>query len=362
MGIMHRVLRRRVAVWQTEIRLLHRFGGVRPPEAVQWISTATCDLHCPHCYSHAGRRGREELDFDEVARHIIDELVRLGRPRFVIAGGEALLRPDFARLVRLLHRRRIPWALHTHGGRVDRLLDVFRRHPPVMVAISLDGPREVHDAFRGRAGSFDDALRAMHLLKSVGVPEVIAGTTITRANADRLVDLVPVVLDSGADAWGFHLVTPEGRAGGHPELLPTAGQVRRAAALARRLRAIMRVELDNEWGSAGAEDAFYRDDPFLCGAGRLSCVIAANGDVMPCTTTDPAERAGNVRTERLADLWARGFGAFRTGDDARRADPHDCWLQTRHGRSCRRAAFLTDVHDDLSLTGAIVPLTIGACP
>src|SRR5689334_23610023 len=59
------------------------------------------------------------------------------------------------------------------------------------------------------------------------------------------------------------------------ELLPTPRQLRRAASFGRRLRAVFHVELDNEWGGAGADDPFYRDAAFHCGAGRISCVVAA---------------------------------------------------------------------------------------
>ncbi|MDJ0974457.1 MAG: radical SAM protein [Planctomycetota bacterium] len=340
MGILGRIFGRRTAhVYETEIRWLHRLGAVRAPEAVQWITTSTCDLHCPHCYSHAGRRSPGELTHDEACRLLLDELVALDRPVLVLAGGEPLLRPDFADLVAAAGRRGIPWALHSHGGRVLEQLDAFRAHLPVMVAISLDGPREVHDAFRGRAGSFDRALRAMAELKQIGVSEVVAGTTLHRENADLVADMAPIVLESAADAWGLHLMTPEGRAGEHRELLPTAPQLRRVASFARRLRHSFRVELDNEWGSAGDEDCFYRDASFVCGAGRFACVVSATGEVMPCTTTDLAESEGNVRDVPLSQIWAEGFARFRGTDDALRSDCGDCWLQTRNGVSCRSAAF-----------------------
>lgn len=306
------------------------------------ISTSACDLTCPHCYSHAGRKTHGELSTAEAKRLIVDELVALERPTFVIAGGETLLRPDFAEIIAYTHGCQVPWAIHTHGGRVEKLLDVFERYPPVMAAISLDGPRDHHDRFRGREGSFDAALGAIQALKRIGCPEVVAGTTVTRDNADLLADLVPIVLASGADSWGLHLMTPEGRAGANLDLLPTSAQLRRVAAFGRRLRAVLHVELDNEWGSAGSDDCFYRDDPFLCGAGRVSCVVSTTGEVMPCTTTDPHESQGNVRERRLRDIWATGFAAFRSGHDPLRSEMRDCWLQTRHGRSCRGPAFFEE--------------------
>lgn len=348
MGILHRLFGRSAAeVWQAETRLLHRLGFVQPPRAVQWISTSACDLSCPHCYSHAGHKSRGELTADECKTLLIDELVKLECPTLVIAGGEALLRRDLPQVIEYAHAQKVPWALHTHGAHVLRLGELLTRCPPAMVAVSLDGPREYHDRFRGKTGSFDAALSAIALLKETGCKEVVAGTTINRENADLLADLLPVVLSSGADSWGFHLMTPEGRASAHAELLPTARQLRRVAAFARRLRSVVHIELDNEWGSAGADDCFYRDSSFLCGAGRLSCVVSATGDIMPCTTTDGNESQGNLRERPLSEIWAAGFTAFRKGvdSDPLRGDCDDCWLQTRHGRSCRKPAFFMDLFD-----------------
>lgn len=340
MGILHRLSSRRgPEVREAHARLLHRMGVTAPPIAVQWIATKACDLHCPHCYSHAGKKTEGELDADEAKRLIVDELVHLERPTLVVAGGEPLLHPGFASVIEYAHARGVPWALHSHGGRVAAHEDLLRRCPPVMAAISLDGPRAHHDAFRGRVGSFDAAIAAIATLRRAGCPEVVAGTTVTRQNADLLVDLAPIVIASGAHSWGLHLVTPEGRGHDHEEILPDAAQLGRVAALARRLRSLVHVELDNEWGSAGPDDAFYRDDPFRCGAGRFACVVSATGEVVPCTTTDLAESAGNVRDRALSQIWASGFHAFRGQGDPLRSDTRDCWLQTRNGRSCRGAAF-----------------------
>ena len=93
------------------------------------------------------------------------------------------------------------------------------------------------------------------------------------------------------------------------------------------------VELDNEWGGAGRDDCFYRDAAFACGAGRISCVVSATGEVMPCTTTDLNESQGNVRDRRLSDIWAEGFAPFRSDGNGIAADCDDCWLNTRHGHS-----------------------------
>ena len=340
MGLLHRLYARAAPeVWETETRLLHVLRLVRRPVAVQWIVTAACDLHCPHCYSAAGKRAPGELTTAEAKRLIVDELVALGKPTLVLAGGELLLRKDIPEIVAYAVEQGLEWAMHTHGGHVPKFRSLLARHPPALAAISLDGEREQHDLFRGKRGAFDAALAAIRVLKETGCREVVAGTTVTRLSADRVADMFPVVAASGADSWGLHLFAPEGRGAEHMALFPTPEQLRRVAAFARRKRAVFHVELCNEWGSAGADDMYYRDQPFLCGAGRISCVIGASGEVLPCTTTDLRESEGNLRDRPLRQIWAQGFTRFRKGGQGECSDGKECWLQSRNGNGCREQAF-----------------------
>ena len=341
MGILHRLFGSRARdVWRAEAKLLQRLGYVRPPEAVQWISTSACDLHCPHCYSHAGKKTHGELTTDEAKRLIIDGMVRLNRPVLVVAGGETLLRKEFPQVIAYAHSRGVPWAIHTHGGHVERHLDSFEKHPPVMAAISLDGPREYHDEFRGKVGrstprSGHEALKAPGSVKSSRGRRSTAATRTswptwpaTCSRAGRLVGLPPM--------------TPEGRAGEHPELLPTPRQLRRAASFGRRL-AVFHVELDNEWGGPGPTTRSIVTPRSTAGPGgsRASSPRPARS----CPARRPIRlRVGNVRDRRLSDIWAEGFALFRSGGSDIKADCDDCWLQTRHGRSCR-PAFTMDLFE-----------------
>lgn len=343
MGILHRVYARHApTIWEVETRLLHRLRRVRKPVAVQWIATKACDLKCPHCYSSAGRPAPDELTTDEVKRLLIDELVNLGSPELVIAGGELFLRKDLPEIIEYAASRGIRWSMHSHGRLVPHFRELMAKFPPVMAAISVDGPPAMHDTFRGRQGSFDDAMRAVEVLVEIGCPEVAVSTTVTRLNADHLVDLYPMVRATAAHAWGLHLFVPEGRGAAHRALLPSDDQLRRVAGFVRRKRREFNLELDNEWGGAGQDDLYYRETPFLCGAGRITCVVGVSGAVLPCTTTDLSESAGNVRERPLSELWRTGFSRFRTPGDPLCSDGRDCWLQTRNGNSCRKATFGVD--------------------
>lgn len=340
MGLLHRLYTRNAPqVWEVETRILYKLGLARPPVAAQWMVTSTCNLHCPHCYASAGKKEPDELTTEEAKRLLIDELVLLGKPSLVFAGGELFLRKDIPELIRYTTQKGLPWAMHTHGGLIHKHKELLQETPPSMAAISLDGPEQFHDQFRGKKGSFHDALQAMKILKDAGCKEVVAGTTVTRLNADMVADLFPIVAASGADSWGLHLFAPEGRGAEHQSLFPTPEQLRRVAAFARRKRSSFHVELCNEWGGAGSDDKYYRDEPFLCGAGRITFVVGPKGHVLPCTTTDLTESEGNIREEPLRKIWIQRFGRFREEGHGACSDGLECWLQSRNGNACRKIAF-----------------------
>ena len=95
MGILHRLYARNAQeVWQVETRLLHALGRglgrvLGRVLAVQWVVTSACDLHCPYCYSEAGKRTLGELTTDEAKRLIVDELAALGCRNLVLAGASS---------------------------------------------------------------------------------------------------------------------------------------------------------------------------------------------------------------------------------------------------------------------------------
>jgi len=332
MGLLHRLYARAAPeVWETETRLLSVLRLVRRPVAVQWIVTAACDLHCPHCYSSAGKRVSNELSTAEAKRLLVDELVALGKPTLVLAGGELLLRRDIPELIAYACEQGLEWAMHTHGGHVPKFRALLARHPPALAAISLDGERAQHDLFRGKGWQLRRGARCDPRAQGNRLRRVRRrhhGDAPERRPGRRP---VPIVAKSGADSWGLHLFAPEGRGAEHLALFPTPEQLRRVAAFARRKRAEFHVELCNEWGSAGEDDRHYRDQPLLCGAGRISCVIGASGEVLPCTTTDLGESEGNLRDRPLRDIWARGFQRFRQRGHGVCSDGKECWLQSRGG-------------------------------
>jgi radical SAM protein with 4Fe4S-binding SPASM domain len=319
----------------------HR-GFQRTPTLVQWMVTGHCGGSCRHCMTAPGL-GMRDLNARE-AESLLDDVASMGVDELLITGGEPFDRPDLPALVDAIRDRGIRWSLNTARAPSTALLRAMRRWPPCFAAVSVDGPKEVHDEVRGWTGAYEESMRAIRVLSELTAGNVAAGTTVTRRTFRHLHETFGVVLSSGAASWGLHLVVPEGRARDKRGMALTPREVRGLIQFSAEKRAYFPVTLADELGYCGAWEPMVRDMPFFCGAGRTQCVVLPNGDVAACTTFDPRERAGNVRERPLSQIWATSFGHLRLGelDAVCRKCAHasvcagGCWLQRRHGIHCHR--------------------------
>jgi len=162
---------------------------------------AVCNLDCAYCFFlskemlYPGSRFRMA---DELLETYVRQLVEAhaGAPVVEVAwqGGEPTLMglPFFRRSVELVDRYLHPgqsalYTIQTNGTRLDAEWAAFFRAHDVLVGISIDGPREIHDTHRvtkGGRGSFDAVMRGLAHLRDGGV-EYNALTTVHAASEDR---------------------------------------------------------------------------------------------------------------------------------------------------------------------------------
>lgn len=276
------------------------------PLVIQCLVTLRCGLTCPHCLAThpAARIADMELPlFQKVCR----ESAALGVREILVTGGEPLIRRDIGDLVDTLDDHDLFWSLNTACCPTPAQQRALLRHPPGFVAVSLDGPAAVHDAFRGRQGSQKDALSALRFFSEIPDTVVCAGTTLTTTNLPHLEETYAIVRASGAHRWGIHLLLPEGRAAERGDLFPSMRAMRTVLAFIAAKRAEFPVTLCDEMGHAGDWEPLVRDTPFICAAGRAMCAILPDGSVMPCSTLDPRHCEGNVATEPLELIWRERF-------------------------------------------------------
>jgi uncharacterized protein len=162
-----------------------------------------CNLTCTYCYAEQGKYGgRSGLMDEATARRYVDFLMDNSGDAEQVAltffGGEPLLNyPVIVSTVRYGQKRasergkKIKFDLTTNATLLDEEKIRFLNENRIMVTVSIDGPREVHDGIRTHrdgSGSYDEIVRNLGpFLKSRPVP---ARVTMTRRNlqAKAIVD------------------------------------------------------------------------------------------------------------------------------------------------------------------------------
>ncbi|MBN1959925.1 MAG: SPASM domain-containing protein [Deltaproteobacteria bacterium] len=306
---------------------------------VQWLATLRCPLSCAHCLT--GDVHIPDMPLTVVLR-LIDEIASLNVEEFLITGGEPLVREDLPEIIARLADRKIRYSLNTAIYPTPTQQQAFTRWPPAFVAVSIDGPEACHDSFRANRGALTAALRTIEFFSHLC--PVAAGTTVSTVNYKELDRTLGLVAQSGASSWGLHLLVAEGRAATRPELFLSHSQLKHLLAFIARRRSYFPVSLADEVGYCGDHEPLVRDDPLWCGAGRAQCVILPDGEVVPCTTLDHSESAGNIHRQSLRDIWEHGFSKLRQYTpegkcrhcEYARACGGGCWLMRRHNTACFR--------------------------
>jgi uncharacterized protein len=162
---------------------------------------AVCNLDCAYCFFlskemlYPGSRFRmaDEL-LDTYLRQLIESHSRVPEVTIAWQGGEPTLMglEFFRRSVELATRylrpgQRAAYTIQTNGTKLDAEWAEFFKEHEFLVGISIDGPREMHDAYRvtkGGRGSFERVMRGLGYLRD-GSVEWNALTTIHAANGDH---------------------------------------------------------------------------------------------------------------------------------------------------------------------------------
>jgi len=162
---------------------------------------AVCNLDCSYCFFlskemlYPGSRFRmaDEL-LDEYLRQLIEAHSRVPEVAIAWQGGEPTLMgvEFFRRSVEIANRHLAPgqraaYTIQTNATLINDEWAAFFKENDFLVGASIDGPRELHDAYRvdkGGQGSFDKVVRGLEALRRAGV-DWNALTTIHAENADR---------------------------------------------------------------------------------------------------------------------------------------------------------------------------------
>lgn len=265
---------------------------------VVWNVTKGCNLACEHCYAAAADPVDGELSTAE-GKRLLDDLVEYGVPVVLFSGGEPLVRSDLVELVKHAADAGLRPVLSTNGTLLTReRARTLREAGLAYAGVSLDGHRETNDAFRGRAGAFNDAVAGMRACLDVGLKTGLR-YTVTRDTVGDLNEVVDLLTDVGVDRFCFYHLDYGGRG---VNIVDTDLSPERRRAVVRRL-----CDLTREYHAAGDEVETllvgnYADAGFLIEYAREELGEQAAARIYRFLARSGGDPAGS----RVADVDYRG--------------------------------------------------------
>jgi MoaA/NifB/PqqE/SkfB family radical SAM enzyme len=132
-----------------------KFITHRAPVFVSLVLNERCNLRCKYCYANLENRFDSKLGEGGFTKNevfaMVDELYGMGTRLIFLLGGEPLLHDDIGEIVDHIVARGIMLHVITNGTLIKRKFnEINKAH---VVCVSLDGPREFNDKYRG-AGTY----------------------------------------------------------------------------------------------------------------------------------------------------------------------------------------------------------------
>jgi MoaA/NifB/PqqE/SkfB family radical SAM enzyme len=253
------------------------------PIVVSFEVTDACTCWCKHC-DHGGPRDESRNLQPADYRRFMEAL----RPCVVqVSGGEPLMRPDVAEIVRTIKNgARVPytilvsnWSLMTE----ERYLEL-RAAGIDQFSVSLDFPDDRHDQFRVYPGLYSHLEDLVPRLARLGHDDIVLNTCITSENVGE----INAVADR-ARQWGVNLcysAYSARRTGCRDYFLNTDAQI---AELNRQLDGVEARRDATNWivNAPSTLEAtrryFINGGTPGCKAGLRFLVVTADGALQPCS-------------------------------------------------------------------------------
>jgi radical SAM protein with 4Fe4S-binding SPASM domain len=273
------------------------------PLEVFWCLTNRCNLSCVFCSADAGPdfSGRElgvaEREF------ILQQLIQSRVLKVYLTGGEPVLCPQVTNYIWKLRQHKIFVELTTNGTLLE---DKFARElvnsGVNRVQVSLNGAKaEVNDRLMGE--SFGRIIRGLKRFVEYKLNTHVK-VTVSKQNLVDIINIVNLLLEIGIEQIELSEIMPLGRGfKNYNQLAPAEADL-----------AILQDKLADLNGANGRNVRFRSFSLTVKGNGRAStctaghyrsrsCLIMADGEVIPCTPAQVWGIKNNITQKGLKACW-----------------------------------------------------------
>lgn len=268
-----------------------------------------CNLHCTYCIADGGNFGRESrLMTPEIAlrglKILLAHYKKINAIQFF--GGEPLLNlPTIKAVVEYLYACKekdanfsIPKLnINTNGTILNSQIISLIKEYSILVVISLDGPKDIHDQFRQTGsgqGTFDQILQNIRLMyQETGQPsgiELVYGTHLLKKGwgLERTLRYLKQILPANLPTlFAAPLLVTENSpkeiqkyAGYHPDLIPTYRALIKKGFLKikRGVKPVFSYKIDNMIKNLMNKQPVK----YFCLPSKSKLMIDASGNFLPC--------------------------------------------------------------------------------
>lgn len=271
--------------------------------------TSRCNLKCVHCYLGT-QRGclrdySEEMSTVRVLS-MLDEITEAGCLRFLITGGEPLLRKDFTGIYSHARKNGLLVTVFTNGTLItEEIIEVFKDLPPHSVEISLYGASAAtYEKITGVRGSFEKCINGIERLLNAGINLDIK-TVLMSINKHEFYDMEKIAAEYGIRFRFDAAIFP----GFDGDRSPLALRVKPDEAVERDFSDKGRLRLWNEYfqrtQGIPVSEALYN-----CGAGVTGFHIDSKGSLSQCLMTSGLKY--DLAHESFSDAWNNITSAVRS--------------------------------------------------
>jgi radical SAM protein with 4Fe4S-binding SPASM domain len=226
-----------------------------------------------------------------------------------VTGGEPFQRRDLEDIIAVLFTKAPRIVISTSGWHYERIIKLAEKYPKIGIRVSIEGLSQRNDELRGRQGGFDNGLKVLLKLRSMGVKDIGFGITVSNQNSEdmlwlyRLAKELKLEFATAAfhNSFYFHkddnLVTNKVVVNGHFEELITE---------------LLKENSPKSWARAffnlGLINYINGGKRMLpCEAGLANFFIEPYGDVYPCNGLEDRiwkESMGNLHDfSSVEELW-----------------------------------------------------------
>lgn len=189
-----------------------------------FILTTACNFRCKYCYLSSLVDYNPRIMSIDTAKKTLDYFYNYIKevndevPKIVLYGGEPLLNKEVMRFIikevrKKIKENKIPFTniiLITNSSLLDKATAEFLKNNQVLVALSLDGPKEINDknrVYKDGSGTYEDTIKSIRLLEEIGIKPTIS-CTINEENVNSLSKIIPwMIKNFKIDSLGLNLFT-----------------------------------------------------------------------------------------------------------------------------------------------------------